>query len=241
MVAGGMGKYAGLSASEQSFAQLMDKMPKLMLALFGMNDVNIYEASGYYAILFVFLYIMASLHAAILGARIISKEEQDKTSEFLFVKPVSRARIITFKLLASLTYVAVINAVSLTISIVMAAGIVKGEDVTRDLFVLSLGLLMLQLIFLFSGAAFGSISKKPSASAGQSAIIVLASYILSVITGLSDQFDFVKYITPFKYFEPKSLINGGSFDSLFIVISILIIGVMIGASYTFFPKRDLVI
>lgn len=42
-----------------------------------------------------------------LGSGIISKEERDKTAEFLLVKPVSRAHIMTAKLLAALTLLAV--------------------------------------------------------------------------------------------------------------------------------------
>ena len=44
---------------------------------------------------------MATVHAAMLGADIISKEERDKTAEFLFVKPISRNKIIISKLLGS--------------------------------------------------------------------------------------------------------------------------------------------
>ena len=35
---------------------------------------------------FFILLLMATIHAAMLGATIIAKEERDKTSEFLFVK-----------------------------------------------------------------------------------------------------------------------------------------------------------
>ena len=52
----------------------------------GFSDVDVSKISGYYSILFVYILLMATIHAAMLGADIIAKEERDKTSEFLFVK-----------------------------------------------------------------------------------------------------------------------------------------------------------
>ena len=63
--------------------------------LLGFSDLDLSKVSGYYGMLFIYLLLMATIHAAMLGATIIAKEERDKTSEFLFVKPVSRSKVIT--------------------------------------------------------------------------------------------------------------------------------------------------
>ena len=55
---------------------------------------------------------MATIHAAMLGATIIAKEERDKTSEFLFAKPVLRSTIITAKLLAAFVNIVVFNLIT---------------------------------------------------------------------------------------------------------------------------------
>ena len=86
MVAAGMGKYVALSSSGQSMNDLFAQMPKSMQAIMGIGTFDLSKASGYYGMLFLYLVLMATVHAAMLGADIISKEERDKTAEFLLVK-----------------------------------------------------------------------------------------------------------------------------------------------------------
>ena len=239
LIGSGMGKYTGMEASGQSITKLMETMPTVVLAFFGMNGLDLNTAGGYYGVIFFLLLLMATIHAGMLGAGIISKEEQDKTSEFLFVKPISRVKIISFKILAALTNVIIINVVSLVISIVMADIVAKEEDLTTIICRMSMAMLIVQLIFLFLGTGLASISERPYKAAGKTSIIVLVTYVISVISDYSDKLDFLKFFTPFKYFEPKKIVNGGNFEPIFIIISFLMIGILIRVTYTFFQKRDL--
>ncbi|MFA5881807.1 MAG: ABC transporter permease subunit, partial [Eubacteriales bacterium] len=80
--------------------------------------------------LFLYLVVMATIHAAMLGANIIAKEERDKTAEFLLAKPVSRNEIITVKLGAGLTNILIFNAVTLLSSLVIVGHYSGSEPVT---------------------------------------------------------------------------------------------------------------
>lgn len=240
MIGGGMGKYAGFKASGQSAAELFGSLPKVFLSLFGIEGVNINTANGFYSIIGLFVFIMAGIHAANLGASVISKEERDKTSEFLFVKPVSRVKIVTSKILAAFTYVVLFNIVSLLVSIAFASKIAAGDTgLVRDMLVISGTMLIKQTIFLFMGTCFASILKKSETSSGIVTGVFLSMYMISVIVDINPNLDFLKVITPFKYFEGKSLINGGSMESIYVLISAVLIAAFIGVTYTMFPKRDL--
>ena len=109
MVVAGMGKYVALSSSGQSMNDLFAQMPKSMQTLFGIGSFDLSKASGYYGMLFLYLALMATIHAIMLGANIISKEERDKTAEFLFSKPISRNKIITAKLAAAFMNILIFN------------------------------------------------------------------------------------------------------------------------------------
>ncbi len=242
MVGGGMGKYSGFKASDKSAFEILEKLPKPVLALFGMNGIDASTASGFYAVIYFLMLIMAAIHAAMLGAGIISKEERDKTSEFLFVKPISRVSVISSKVLAALTIVSLFNIATLVISLAFAAQVASEEvSLPQDIFVLMVAMLIVQIMFLFIGTSFAAIWKKPDASAGAATSLMLGTYVLSAFIDISDHFNFLKYLTPFKYFEAKTLIDGGSFEPVFLILSALIIGVSIGVTYLFFPKRDLYI
>lgn len=245
IIAGGMGKYAGFSSSAQSIASIMEKTPRALLAIFGMNDVDMSTPAGFYAVIFLYVLIMSTVYSSMLGAGIISKEERDKTSEFLFTKPVTRADVITAKILAALTYTLLFNIAAIAVSFA-AASMVTPESITgikyglsRDILMLGAGMLAVQLIYLFIGTGMASVIKKPGASTGIAAGVMLATYFVSMVIDLTDDLDFLKYLTPFKYFEPKKLINGGNPEPIFIGTSLVLIVLFLFATYIFFPKRDL--
>ena len=101
MVAAGMSKYAASVQSGQSINVLIEKMPQMLRALFGAGQFDLSTAFGYYCVLYVFLLLISVVHATLLGSTIISKEERDKTSEFLYTRPISRSQILTQKILLS--------------------------------------------------------------------------------------------------------------------------------------------
>lgn len=239
MVAGGMGKYGGVKASGQSMNEILEQMPKALQTMIGVGSLDISTISGYYGMLFVFLVLMASIHAAMLGANIISKEQRDRTSEFLFVKPLSREKIITFKLYAALANIMIFNIATGALSIAMVDYFGKGESITGDIMKLMLGMFFTQLIFLLIGTAVSAAGKSTKISASLSTGILLAAYVLSMGIDMNEKLDFLKYLTPFKYFEAKNLMGGGAFNMVFVALSILIMAALLYVTYVFYKKKDL--
>jgi len=241
MVAAGMGKYVALSSSGQSMNELFAQMPKSMQALIGIGTFDLSKASGYYGLLFLYLLLMATIHAAMLGANIISKEERDKTAEFLLSKPISRNKIITSKLLAGLTNIIIFNIINLVSSIIIVGKYSKGEAVGGEIAILMVGMLILQLMFMLIGTAIASVSKNPKTATGVSTAVLLITYILSIAIDVNSKLENLKYFTPFKYFEAKNLMAHDGFQASFVILSIIIISAMLGITYVFYKKRDLTI
>ena len=239
LIASSMGKYAGMSGSGQSINDLMTQMPKALQAIWGVGIFDLTTASGYYGILFIYLALMATIHAVMLGANIISKEERDKTTEFLFVKPVSRSKIITAKLLAALTNIMIFNIVTLSSSILLVNKYANGEEVSGDIALLMVGLFALQLIFLSIGSSIAALSKNPKNAASLSTGILLITFILSIIIELNEKLVNLKYLTPFKYYEAKELLLGEGFDIVYVTLSAVIITALFSATYAYYKKRDL--
>ena len=239
IIVSGMGKYAGSVASGQSMNDLVAQMPKAVKEILGIGSFDLSKASGYYGLLFLYLVVMATIHASMIGASIIAKEEVDKTSEFLFVKPISRHRIITFKLLAALFNILILNIISLVSSVAIVRYFSKSEAVVGDIIKLLVGMFILQLIFMFIGTGIASISKIPRTATSQTMGILLITFILSKGIDLNDKLDVLKYLTPFKYYEASSLMYGGGLNPVFVTLSIVIIVVLLVLTYVFYKKRDL--
>jgi ABC-2 type transport system permease protein len=240
MVVGGMGKFAGMSSSGQSMNDLMMGMPTSLQAIMGTGVLDLSKASGYYGVLYLYLIVMTTVHAVMIGANIISKEERDQTSEFLFVKPISRKKIMTYKLLAALTNIAVINFMSIVTSIFVVTAYSKGEErILGDITLLMSGMFILQLLFLMIGSSLAAILKQPKKAPSMATGILLFTFILSIGIDLNERLEVLKYITPFKYFEAKHVMYGGGLDERFVILSVFLIASLLAVTYVFFQKRDL--
>lgn len=238
MILTGIGKYIAYAGTGQSMNELLSQIPKSIKAVLGMGDFDLTKVSGFYGMLYLYLLLMATIHAAMLGANIISKEERDKTTEFLMVKPVSRGKIITSKLLASLFNISVFNIVTLVLSIAIVGKYAADESITGKICKLMVGMFILQLMFLSIGTGMAAASKRPKSAASSATAVLLVSFILSSVIDINSKLDGLKYITPFKYFDAEKLMNGG-FQPVFVILSCVIIAAMICVTYVFYKKRDL--
>ena len=239
LIAGGMGKYAAFSSTGQSAAIITAQLPRSIQAVLGTGAFDLSKASGFYGVLFLYLALMAAVHAVILGATIISKEERDRTSEFLFVKPVSRNKIIASKLMAALINLIIFNLVTLAFSIITVGYYSKGEDVTSGILKLTLGLFFMQLIFMFIGTGTASLSKKPNTAPSMAAGVLLFAFVLNVAVDLDKKISFLKFFTPFKYFNARDLMYGGRFEPVFLFLSLIIVGTASAATFVFYKRKDL--
>lgn len=239
MIISQMSKYAATSSNGQSLNDLMSKMPKSLQALLGTGTFDLSKLSGYYGMISLYLILIATIHAAMLGADIISKEERDKTSEFLFVKPISRSKIVTAKLLAAFSNIFVLNIITLSSSIAIAERYSKGEPMTWVIVNLMMGMFVLQLIFMLLGTGIAAVSKNPKSASSLAMGILLATFVLYNAIDLNSNLEGLKYLTPFKYFEAKNLIFEVGFEPVFVILSVSIIAVLLSATYVFYRKRDL--
>ena len=239
MVMGGMAKYEAYANTGQSINDIIQQMPEGIRSILGFGTFDLTQAIGFYVMLSLYLMIMASIHAALIGAHIISKEEQDKTAEFLFVKPISRYRIITLKLLAALTNIIIFNLVTLFSSIFMVGYYSNGNQFIGDILYVMIGMFLLQIIYLLIGTGIAAISKNPKRAAALATGILLVTFILSMMIDINNKLQSIKFLTPFKYFEGKNLIFGDGFEPFYLILSFVIIAIFGTGTYVFYRKRDL--
>ncbi len=239
MVASGMAKYSSLEGTGQSMNALMADMPKSLQAIMGTGSLDLSTALGYFGVLFLYVAVMAAIHAAMLGSNIIAKEERDKTVEFLLVKPVSRTWMISAKLSAALVNILIFNLVTLATSIGMVGKYAPGEDVTREIVLLMLGMLILQLIFLVIGTAIAAVFKNAKKATSLATGILLFLFILSIAIDLNEKLEGLKFLTPFKYYDAKLVLEEGGFEPVYLVLSALLVLVLIIVTYFFYRKRDM--
>lgn len=239
MILSSIGKFTAYAETGQSMNELLSQIPSSIKAVLGMGNFDLTKVSGFYGMLYLYLLLLATMHASLLGANIISKEERDKTTEFLLVKPVSRAKVITAKLLASLFNVVVFNLVTLIFSVALMGKYAKGEDITGEILILMVGMFILQLMFLLIGTATAAVSRRPRSAASVSTAILLVTFINSSAININNSLEPLKYITPFEYFKADRLLSARGFEPVFLILSFVIIVALVFVTYASYKRRDL--
>jgi ABC-2 type transport system permease protein len=206
--------------------------------VFGLSGFDLGTAAGFYGVLFIYLAVMAAVHAVLLGAHLIAKEERDHTSEFLYAKPASRGRVLTGKLLAGVVNLVVFNLVTLASSFYFIDLFSEGEEFGSDVVTLMIGMFCLQLIFFSIGAVVAGISRRPKSAASAATSIMFLTFLLYYVVNFDEALGFLEYLTPFKYYDAAVLMKDG-LDPVFIGLSAVIVVAALFGTYRFYGARDL--
>ena len=109
------------------------------------------------------------------------------------------------------------------------------------LFLCMLALFVMQMVFLAVGIFLGCAMKQYKRAGSVAVSLLLGTYFLSVISGLSENLKFLKVFSPFTYFNPATLLNESRIDVTYVLLSLVIIIVCIIGGYITYARRDLYI
>ncbi len=234
-----MSLFPSFASDAELLNEMMSQFPEELLIAFGMTGIDLSTVLGFFSFVFLFCQIILAIQAANYGFSILSIEERDLTADFLMVKPVSRARILTSKFLAALTGLTITNFV-VWISTIIAVNIFSdGRPYdTQPILLLLLSIVLFQLVFLTVGMVISLLVKRVRSVTPYSMGLAFGMY---VIGAFGDMLGDVKLelITPFKHFEPNYILSNTAFDTPLVMISIGYIIVSIIGSYLLYQRRNI--
>lgn len=204
---------------------------------FGMDRLNFGTLTGFYAVeCGNVLGLGGAFFAGLCGAGMLSKEERDRTAEFLLTHPVSRVRILTGKLAAVAVQIIGMNLIIYVISLGSIAAV--GETVPwKELNLLHLAYFLLQLEL--AGICFGISAFLRRGSAGVGLGIAAMMYFLNLVANIAEAAEFLKYITPFGYAEGADIVADGCLDGRRIAVGMVFMGAGILAAYLKYGGKDI--
>lgn len=239
LLVAGMSKYLGYSKSGVSITELFSGLPSGFSAFLGVNSIDLESASGFFAVMAIYLSVMLGIHAILLGSNLIAKEETDKTAEFLYVKPISRLTSLKAKLMAGLTSILGINIVTTIASVLIVSAFNNGPSATSDVLLLMPAVLFLQLIFFVTGFALAASLRHPKRAGQLSGSLLMVTFVLSVFVDITTRYNWLKYLSPFKYFDAKQIFADRSYSFGYIALTLLLTTALLAVSRMIYQKRDL--
>ena len=233
-------KYSAF-AGDPAMLAMLDSIPPAMLDALNMRAFNLTTLSGFYGVMFVYFGLLGAIAAAMWGSDIIAKEERNKTVEFSLVLPVSRSRVITAKALAALVNCVAFVLITWGVSLLATRSFNPDAGFQRFLGLEMRAMFVIELIFLAVGLLLGCAMQHYKRAGSTAVAIILLTYFLSIASTMQQKLDFLKYLTPFRYFDPGELFRTGRFSNTSLLLAAGIMVVCLAAAYWAYNRRDLMI
>lgn len=219
--------------------EVLARYPAEVRAAFNLDKVDLSTVLGFYSFLFLFVQLCLAIQASNYGFGLVSIEESELTADFLLSKPVSRAQVLTSKLLAALTSLTITNLVVWVISFAALAAWRGDHDYAPGPLVLLLAsIVIFQLFFLNVGLAGSLLVKRVRSVTPYALGLGFGTYVLSAFSGVVGQAA-LELLTPFKHLDAAYIVQHAAYDTPLVVLNVAVSLVALALSYWLYLRRDI--
>ena len=235
-----MAEYPAFYEENRDARAALDQFSPTEIELFGLDTLQLTEIVDYYGgRVYSLLLLLGSVYVIMLAGTILAKEEDDKTIEFLLVKPVTRSSVVTAKLAAVVVCVVVLNAaLFLAVWAMVAVFEQNGYDL-GTLALLGVGSLLVHLAFAVVGFLISVFVIRARSVYPICIGLVLLAYFLLIVANSSTGATWIRYFSFFAYVDAGDIVGNGAIGGVYLALFGLVIMVGSALSYLFYNRKDL--
>jgi len=222
--------------SRADVEQVLAGFPPQFAAAFGLTD-DVFSFGGFFGLTQVYLSIVVAIFGALWGLRAVGREKTDKCMDFIVSKPVSRIGLFWAKSAAVLTGVVVSTGVFIGTVLAIRSGVEAPLPDAGRLVVAALGIGGLQLIFVGFGILIAVLAPHLRSATGIASGLGVFGFILSTLPALVED-DKFKVVSPFSYFDARSMIADGTFDGGHVAIACSLIVLSFAVACVLYVRSD---
>jgi ABC-2 type transport system permease protein len=219
--------------------EMWAKFPPELRAAFSMDELNMATVLGFYGFVLIFVQLCMAIQAGNYGFGLVSIEESELTADFLLSKPVSRAQVLTSKLLAALSSLGLTTLVTWVCTLIAMAAFSGGREYEAGkLWLMMLSLPIFQVFFLSVGLVVSLLVKRVRNVTPYSLGLGFGMYVLSAFSGVFGDVK-LEYVTPFKHLDPAYIIQHAAYDTPLVLLNVGVSLVAVAVSYWRYVRRDI--
>lgn len=214
---------------------LMQSLPPEIMKAMGMDAQTWSSILGFYSTYFgIYIVVLMSIYTTSTATGIISKEEKDRTAEFLLTRPISRQVIFKSKLMSLAVLTFGVFLIQSIFAFVLVT--VFGEDVDYSkLAVMQTNGLFLIIFFTSIGVLISMFVQPKKNFMGIVVGLTFGSYFLNALSQSTDAINWLGYFSPFHYMD----FNISNADySVDIISAAVILIVSVAALYISMKQYD---
>ena len=219
--------------------EMMKVFPEEILKAFNMDISSIDSAFGWLKSEgFVFVLLIIGCYSGIMGANILLKEENDKTIEYLNSLPIKRNDIVISKVLSGSIYIVLMT---LFVGIFNYVGLSFSGDFDKKMYLLlSITPIFSSLVIFMVCMLLSTFTHKTKKMIGISLGIVFISYMLQILSTLSESTEFLKYVSIFILSDIRNVIQQVSINPIMVLVSISLFVILLVLTIIRYNMKELV-
>ncbi len=211
--------------------------PEFSAAFLGTSVDNMFSFGGFYGFSFIYLSLMGAIMACTLGFSAFAREKRSKSMDFLFTKPKSRMELFWAKFASCFLCLLLTNAVYILLLVLLYSREEGSSTELGRVFLAGAGMFLTQFFFLGVATFGGVFLKKIRSVSGAALAVGFGAFILTSLHSILDE-EAIRYIAPFKYFEPVPVFQTGSYDVKYGLFAICVAILLIGIACMKYVKSD---
>jgi ABC-2 type transport system permease protein len=184
--------------------------------------------------------MMSGIFSMILGGMVISREEDEKTIEFLLGHPLNRLEIALSKFAAFAVLVGIFNLVLLAADFALLEIFKTSAGYDRGAF-LGVWASELLLIYFFGAAGlfYSSFVIKGGGVVGTGIGVPVITGILAALGNVDSQLlRLLSYLSPYRYLNTTAIIARGGAQPVFVIVFLAISVSLVVATFGLYSRRQ---
>lgn len=204
---------------------------------FGMDRLNMGELMGFYGLeCGNILGIGGAFFAAYIGVSALAGEEKNHTAEYLLTHPISRSRIVIEKLLGIIIQILILNLSAVCVSLITIRLIGETPEM-KEFFLLHTAYLLLQVEITAVCFFLSAFLRRSGIGIGLGLAAIL--YFLNIIANITEDAEWLDYITPFSYAYAADIIGQGALDPVLCGIGCGVTAAAVIGTFIVYTRKDI--
>ncbi|HHT21017.1 MAG TPA: ABC transporter permease subunit [Tissierellia bacterium] len=214
---------------------MMEGFPPEVLRGFGLDIDSFATYSGYLAYIYVFVQLLLGILSIMSGMILVGREKLNRSSDFLFSKPVSRRGLWLAKVAVGLLGLLIVN--SLITAVVYGVSGVFSIPTDGAIGSILVSSLLVQLIFFFLGTLIAVLKRRLQTVTSSATAIGFGFYFLLIVARLLEDDQFLR-LSLYGLFDTAQVQRQGV-DPTNLTIGLGLIILLAGISYRRYVTQDL--
>jgi ABC-2 type transport system permease protein len=192
-----------LKSSEGVKAFIKAYPPEFMKA-FSFDATSFESPLGFFVVYnMLYTMLLGSIFSISITARMLHREQAERTAEFLLVRPLSRGAIVASKVAAWLTLLVGLNLVLYGVGAASLVAFAPDGSAwsLQDYSVISVYALGLMLAMGGIGLLVSALARRARSLTGPAIGIVLGFYLLDMVAKITKDYGAIGWISPFKWVD----------------------------------------